>query len=238
MTLLLSRTQPERVSCTATVLQSGTDEKGHYFITAETVFYPQGGGQMSDVGSVMHNGHSFAVKQVLMIAGEARHYLADVTGELEQGAEVRLEIDTAFRQRASIAHTAGHLISHVVETLMPSLIPAKGHHFLPGSYVEFSGNSTLSAEQLLEQVREKVQQAIDDNLPVSTGTLSFEVIARLRPELACAIPQNEEIRTVTIGDYLPFACGGTHAASTGALQGLELRKIKVKERMKISYEIA
>lgn len=238
MTLLLSRTQPERVSCTATVLQSGTDEKGHYFITAETVFYPQGGGQMSDVGSVMHNGHSFTVKQVLMIAGEARHYLADAQGAPEEGEKVQLEIDAAFRQRASVAHTAGHLISHVVETLMPSLIPAKGHHFLPGSYVEFSGNSTLSAEPLLEQVREKVQQAIDDNLPVSTGTLSFEVIARLRPELACAIPQNEEIRTVTIGDYLPFACGGTHAASTGALQGLELRKIKVKDRMKISYEIA
>ena len=238
MTLLLSRSQPELVSCTSTVLQSGTDEKGHYFVTGETVFYPQGGGQMSDVGNVTYNGQQFAVKHVLMNAGEARHYLADVTGELEQGAEVRLEIDTAFRQRASIAHTAGHLISHVVETLMPSLVPAKGHHFLPGSYVEFSGNSTLSAELLLVQVREKVQEAIDADLPVSTGNIRFDEIARLRPALAGAIPQNEEVRTVTIGSYLPFACGGTHASSTGALQGLELRKIKAKDRVKISYEIA
>ncbi|GBU13675.1 alanyl-tRNA editing protein [Enterobacterales bacterium] len=237
MTLLLSRIQPELVSCNATVLHTGTDEKGRYFVTAETVFYPQGGGQMSDVGSVTHNGQLFAVKQVLMNGGEGRHYLAEGQSSLEKGAEVQLDIDVAFRQRASIAHTAGHLISHVVETLMPSLIPAKGHHFLPGSYVEFSGNSTLSAEQLLEQVREKVQQAIDANLRVTTGTLSFDEIARLRPELAGAIPQNEEIRTVTIGGYLPFACGGTHAANTGALQGLELRKIKAKDRVKISYEI-
>lgn len=238
MTLLLSRSQPELVSCTAAVLHTGTDEKGHYFVTGETVFYPQGGGQMSDVGSVTHNGQLFAVKQVLMNAGEARHYLADAQSALEEGAEVQLGIDAVFRQRASIAHTAGHLISHVVETLMPSLIPAKGHHFLPGSYVEFSGNSTLSAEQLLEQVREKVQEAIDADLPVSTGTISFDEIARLRPALAGAIPQNEEVRIVTIGDYLPFACGGTHAAGTGALQGLELRKIKAKDRVKISYEIA
>jgi len=238
MTLLLSRSQPELTTCTATILHTGTDEKGHYFVTGETVFYPQGGGQMSDVGSVTYNDQPFAIKQVLMNAGKARHYLADALTALEEGAEVQLDIDAAFRQRASIAHTAGHLISHVVETLMPSLIPAKGHHFLPGSYVEFSGNSTLSAEQLLEQVKEKVQQTIDADLPVTTGTLSFDEIARLRPELAGAIPQNEAIRTVTIGGYLPFACGGTHAGSTGALQGLELRKIKVKDRVKISYEIA
>src|SRR5471030_2947672 len=238
MTFLLSRSQPELTTCHATISHGGTDEKGRYFTVEQTVFYPQGGGQMSDHGSVTQGDQRFAVKQALSHGNEVRHYLTDPQAVLVEGQEVILDIDAAFRQRASLAHTAGHLISHVVETLMPSLIPAKGHHFLPGSYVEFSGNSTLSAEQLLEQVKEKVQQAIDADLPVTTGTLSFDEIAGLRPELAGAIPQNEAIRTVTIGGYLPFACGGTHAGSTGALQGLELRKIKVKDRVKISYEIA
>lgn len=237
MTLLLSRNQPELTACHATILHCGTDEKGRYFTVDQTVFYPQGGGQMSDQGSVTQDAQHFAVKQVLIHGEEARHYLADTDAVLVQGARVELNIDAALRQRASIAHTAGHLISHVVETLMPSLIPAKGHHFLPGAYVEFSGNSTLPADQLLEQVRVKVQEAIASHLKVSTESISFDEIARLRPALAAGIPQHDEIRIVRIGEYLPFACGGTHAATTAALQGLELRKIKAKERVKISYEI-
>lgn len=238
MTRLLSRTQPELVSCDSHVVHTGADEKGRYFVVEQTVFYPQGGGQMSDQGGVTQHGQVYAVKQVLNVGGEVRHYLTDASATLVVGEALTLDIDAEFRRKASIAHTAGHLISHVVETLMASLIPAKGHHFLPGAYVEFSGNSTLSAEQLLEQVRIKVAEAINQNLPVSTESITFEEIARLRPALADSIPQNEEIRIVRIGDYLPFACGGTHALTTLDLQGLELRKIKVKERVKISYEFA
>ena len=237
MTFLLSRSQPELTTCHATISHGGTDEKGRYFTVEQTVFYPQGGGQMSDHGSVTQGDQRFAVKQALSHGNEVRHYLTDPQAVLVEGQEVILDIDAAFRQRASLAHTAGHLISHVVETLMPSLIPAKGHHFLPGAYVEFSGASTMPVDQLLEQVRQGVQEAIDNNLAVSTRSISFDEIARLRPALAGGIPQQDEIRIVQIGEYLPFACGGTHAATTAALQGLELRKLKAKERVKISYEL-
>lgn len=236
MTRFLSRTQPELITCESPILHTGEDEKGRYFVVEQTVFYPQGGGQMSDHGTVTHHGQSYLVRQALNHGGEVRHYLADPQVTLDIGQAATLSIDTEFRRKASLAHTAGHLIAHAVETLMPSLVPAKGHHFFPGAYVEFTGNSTFSADQLLEQVRSKVAEAIQQDLPVTIESLSFDEIARLRPELAGSIPQNEEIRIVRIGDYVPMACGGTHAAATRALQGLELRKIKAKERVKISYE--
>ncbi|MES4615461.1 MAG: alanine--tRNA ligase-related protein [Ewingella sp.] len=238
MTRILSRTQPELITCESPILHTGEDEKGRYFVVEQTVFYPQGGGQMSDHGSVTQHGQSHLVRQTLNHGGEVRHYLADPQVSLDIGQLATLTIDAEFRRRASLAHTAGHLIAHVVETLMPSLVPAKGHHFLPGAYVEFTGNSTLAADQLLEQVRSKVAEAIEQDLPVTIESMSFDEIARLRPELAGSIPQNEEMRIVRLGDYVPVACGGTHAATTQALRGLELRKIKAKERIKISYEFA
>jgi alanyl-tRNA synthetase len=37
---------------TATVLATGTDERGAYLQTDRTIFYPQGGGQAADTGTI------------------------------------------------------------------------------------------------------------------------------------------------------------------------------------------
>ncbi len=86
-------------------------------------------------------------------------------------------------------------------------------------------------------MQQQVEAAIAASLPVRIGAGSFSDIAALRPELADKIPQQAQIRTVTIGDYRPFACGGTHVPHSGAIGALALRKIKVKNGVRISYEL-
>jgi len=238
MTELICRTQPDAVSCHASITGSGRDDKGDYLLVDSTVFYPQGGGQMSDRGTVQINQQQFSCPQVLLRDGEVRHYLTGGSDAFLPGDRVALTIDANFRLLASRAHTAGHLISHVVETLMPGLVPARGHHFLPGAWVAFAGELNGDAQSFLQQVREQVAADIDAGLAVSINSSNFAYIAELRPELAAAIPQTDEIRLVTIGDYRPFACGGTHVAETRQLQQLQLTKIKVKDGVRISYAFA
>ncbi|MCU5773252.1 alanine--tRNA ligase-related protein [Erwiniaceae bacterium BAC15a-03b] len=237
MTELICRSQPDAVSCRASVINSGDDEKGHWVQVDRTVFYPQGGGQMSDRGTLQFNQQRINCQQVLVRDGEVRHYL-DSAVALQPGDALELTIDADFRLLASRAHSAGHLISHVVETLKPELVPTKGHHFLPGAYVAFAGELTDDPQTFLQQVQQQLDAAIAAALPVTISSENLATITALRPELAGAIPQTDEIRLVTIGNYRPFACGGTHTGDTGSLQKVELTKIKRKDGVRISYTLS
>ncbi|MBP2167182.1 alanyl-tRNA synthetase [Erwinia toletana] len=237
MTELICRSQPDAVSCHASVINCGDDEKGQWVQVDRTVFYPQGGGQMSDRGTLQFNQQRVNCQQVLVRDGEVRHYL-DSAVAWQPGDPLELTIDAGFRQLASRAHSAGHLISHVVETLMPALVPAKGHHFLPGAYVAFTGELTQDAQAFLPQVQQQLDAAIAARLPVTISSESLAYITALRPELAGAIPQTDEIRLVTIGSYRPFACGGTHISNTASLQAVQLTKIKLKDGVRISYTLS
>ncbi|WP_368900284.1 hypothetical protein [Mixta calida] len=237
MTHLLCHTAPETMRCDAKITAWGEDEKGNWIAVDRTVFYPQGGGQMSDRGTLTLGEQTLTCQLALQRDGAVRHYLTDLPDNLKPEAPLRLAIDAPFRLMASRSHSAGHLISHVVETLRPGLIPDKGHHFLPGAYVAFQGELADDAERFLRLVQQQVEAAIAASLPVRIGAGSFSDIAALRPELADKIPQQAQIRTVTIGDYRPFACGGTHVPHSGAIGALALRKIKVKNGVRISYEL-
>ncbi|UQY42774.1 alanine--tRNA ligase-related protein [Mixta hanseatica] len=237
MTNLLYRTEPAATRCEAQVTAWGTDEKGSWIATDRTPFYPQGGGQMSDRGTLTLREQKIDSSLALMRDGSVRHYIAALPATLTPGDGVTLAIDTAFRLLASRSHSAGHLISHVVETLQPGLIPDKGHHFLPGAYVEFQGELSEDAQTFLQRAQQQVNAAIAAALPIAIAASSFSQIAALRPELADKIPQQPQIRTVSIGDYRPFACGGTHVTHSGEIDALTLRKIKVKNGVRISYEL-
>lgn len=237
MTHLLYRTEPDATHCTAQVIAWGEDEKGGWIATDRTPFYPQGGGQMSDRGTLTLGDHTADVHLALLRDGSVRHYLTALPATLTAGDAVELVIDADFRRLASRSHSAGHLISHVVETLQPGLVPDKGHHFLPGAYVEFQGELQEDAQTFLQQAQQQVNAAIAAALPVNIAESSFSQIAALRPELADKIPQQAQIRTVTIGDYRPFACGGTHVSHSAEIGELMLRKIKQKNGVRISYEL-
>ncbi len=52
---------------------------------------------------------------------------------------VNLKLDKERRLQHAKSHTAGHLLSAVVESLASELKGTKGHHFPDGPYVEFNG---------------------------------------------------------------------------------------------------
>lgn len=237
MTQLLCYSEPEATRCAARLTDWGDDEKGSWIAVDRTVFYPQGGGQMSDRGALTLGTQSLPCSLALLRDGAVRHYLPTLPESLERGAPLQLAIDAPFRLMASRSHSAGHLISHVVETLRPGLVPDKGHHFLPGAYVAFQGELADEPESFLRLVQQQTEAAIAASLPVRIGASTFSDIAALRPELADKIPQQPQIRTVAIGDYRPFACGGTHVSHSGVIGSLALRKIKVKNGVRISYEL-
>ena len=88
------------------------DEK--YIILDKTAFYPTGGGQPCDYGTLTGNGKQHKVINVKKITGNITHELEE-PGLLE-GEEVHGTLNWERRYKLMRMHTAAHLLSAVFHT--------------------------------------------------------------------------------------------------------------------------
>lgn len=198
-------------SAQAAVTDVGSDEKGKYIILDKTPFYPQGGGQPYDLGTI----DDASVEAVRWVEEKVRHYTSQDPSSL-MGKTVDCAVDGARRIRNSRCHTAGHLLSHIVEMIYPQMKAVKGHHYEEGAYVEFTGSSPVD----LDRINQELVQAIAQNFEVRSWLESTK-------------------RFVQIGSYNPWPCGGTHVKTVGELGEVAATKQKSsKEILRINYNVS
>lgn len=180
----------------------------------QTWFHPQGGGQKADRGTIAGK----AVVNVTHDDGEINHYLLDTDG-LYVGQEVLIIVDAEWRDANARLHTGGHLIAALAEEAFPTLRASGGHHWPGEARVEFTGDDLPDPNEVLRVLGSKLDQAVTDDLPVQ---VLFE----------------DASRSIKIGGHAPVPCGGTHAVSTGRLNGIALTKVKVKGgKLRVSYQV-
>ncbi|MFB6302697.1 MAG: alanine--tRNA ligase-related protein, partial [Haloferacaceae archaeon] len=96
---------------TATV----TDATEAYLVLDGTYFYPGGGGQPPDRGTLAWDGGEAAVVDLAKNHGDVRHHVEAVEGSLpDVGTTVTGRIDADRRERLRRMHTAQHVVSRVV----------------------------------------------------------------------------------------------------------------------------
>ena len=76
----------------------------------KTFYYPKGGGQPADKGTISTESFQCHVHDVLK-SESVLHHIDAVNGKLKIGDEIRCSIDTIWRNQLSAMHTAQHLIS-------------------------------------------------------------------------------------------------------------------------------
>ncbi|WP_257029083.1 alanyl-tRNA editing protein [Neobacillus driksii] len=196
----------------AKVVTQSIDEHGNYYIVLDqTAFYPTGGGQPHDVGTI----ENIKVVNVEEVEGEVRHYLET---ELEDvNAAVHGVIDWERRFDHMQQHAGQHILSAAFEQLFG--YKTVGFHL---------GNETLTidleTEKLLEseafRVEELSNQIIIENWPIETKWVTEEELVNynLRKETKV----KEDIRLVIIPNFDYNGCGGTHPKATGEVQAIKI----------------
>ncbi|MEH2163322.1 MAG: alanine--tRNA ligase-related protein [Nostoc sp.] len=214
------------------------DERGYYCVLDSTVFYPQGGGQPSDVGTIEAKGVHLTIAFVSFVDGVARHYGDFSSVSLEKGEEVTLYVDEAPRMQNAKAHTAGHLMYTIVESLDKNLIAVKGYHFPDGSYVEFQGSPSFeNTETFIAEINTKISEALNEATSVEASLIMPEELAARWSNIPNNLPLGKPLRVVTIGNLHPTPCGGTHLKSLQELKSVVVTKAKrQKGNLKISYK--
>lgn len=192
----------------------GNDERGEYICLSETCFHPQGGGQPSDRGYI----NTSRVLKVVKVGDQVYHYVPD-SGALQVGNPVHLVVDYEWRLICSKLHSAGHLISALVEDRYAGTKSTGGHHWPGEARVEFEGLPTNTVVDVAG-INLDLDNTVEFDLPVE---VCFDQTGA---------------RSIQIGSFPQVGCGGTHVRTTGELNGVRVLKAKRKgEILRISYDI-
>lgn len=227
-TKLLYMEHSEISECSATITDVLQDGENATIILDQTIFYPQGGGQPYDTGTIKtENGSAvFTVTEVRFIDGDVHHKGMFESGTLTPGMSVVCVIDKEKRMLHSRLHSAGHVVDLALKELDIDWVAGKGYHFPEGAYVEYAGSlESFDSEELKANLEEKCNEIIQRNIDV---TIVFD---------EDALQNGKPRRTVYYGDF-GIPCGGTHVANLSDIGALTIRKIKKeKENIRVSYTV-
>jgi alanyl-tRNA synthetase len=181
----------------------------------EVPFYPGGGGQEPDKGTVSSESGSFTV--------EGTETLHDgrivVYGRLEQGTlavgdEVLALVDEEHRMATARNHTATHLLHRALKKVLGdhvnqagSLVSAKRLRF------DFTHFDALTEEEFL-RIEEMVNVEILRDSPVSSKETGLREAIDQGAVALFGEKYQDRVRVVSIGKFSKELCGGTHVKRT------------------------
>lgn len=198
-----------------TTVSSVSTEKNLTSITlASTIFYPQGGGQPSDHGTIKGKNGQLKVANVIYNNGDPIHQ-GKLKGTLEIGESVTCELDWDRRYQNMRVHSAGHLIHEAVHEAYPTLKPIKGEHGIGGKqYIEYEGTTEIDVPKL----NVRLAQLVEDDRSIKTEFVSLDELQKRAQFVPENLPANKPLRIVMIDGFEPIPDGGTQVSSTRELE--------------------
>jgi misacylated tRNA(Ala) deacylase len=182
-------------------------------ILDRTAFYPTGGGQPHDVGTLSWDGGSASVVEVRKSGALVVHRLDG--GSPGSGSAVHGEIDWQRRYALMRHHTALHSMSGVIYELYGATVTG-GQMYPDRARMDFL-LPDLSQDRL-KTIEERTNELLSEGHPVSIRFLpraeAFQIPDLIRTKVNLIPEGIAEIRVVNIEGIDQQADGGTHVANT------------------------
>jgi len=202
-----------------------------------TVFYPQGGGQAGDMGSLLReNGERVAIADTRKGEGPDRVLHVPAAGAALPGAgeQVSMEIDWPRRYRLMRLHTALHLMSCVITA------PVTGGNIVPDkARLDFDIDlSQLNAERIEHNTNALIASGVATETVWITDA-ELDAQPELVKTMSVAPPRGAgRVRLLRIPGIDLQPCGGTHVANIAEIEGIRVLRIRSEGRHNKRVEIA
>jgi misacylated tRNA(Ala) deacylase len=221
MTTLLYQTDAYLKDFNATI--TAVDETARAVVLDQSAFYPGGGGQPCDFGTLLIDGVTFPVKQVKKQGLDVLHFLGGETALPAVGAAAAGIIDWERRYNLMRTHTALHILCGCVFRDYGALVTGGNMDPLEGRMdFEFE---TLRGELVGEieaAVNREVAAAREVRVNILPREQAFQIPDLIRTKINLLPEGITEVRTVEIVGLDLQADGGTHVRNTS-----EVGRIKV-----------
>lgn len=211
---------PEQTEFEAKVLEVIENK----IILDRTLFYPEGGGQPADHGTLSVDDFLVNVADAQNINGVIVHETDSDFG-IKKGDTVKGRLDWERR----IAHMRHHTATHIVNEAAKSVL---GRHIWQTGAQKSTDRARLDlthykriTEQEFGEIEMRANKSVMQNLPVT-----IEWMNRVKAEKLYGfvlyqggVPPGKEIRILKVGNDVE-ACGGTHVSNTGLIGPIKLIK--------------
>ena len=206
----------------------------------QTLFYPLGGGQNWDLGTI--DGPNGEMNVIEVRGRDAIHHTIEDTFELEIGDEVSGTIDFERRYAHMKMHTAQHLVSGIAYEMFDGVRTVGNQIHTEKSRIDFK--PIQFTEDMLLELQSAVNEKIQIGLEVTDSQMTRDEINSIMPQERTnmdLLPSFiNDLRVVTIGDKQDLCpCAGTHVRNISEIKGIEFigKKSKGKGTQRVTYEL-
>ncbi|AZL15221.1 alanine--tRNA ligase [Rickettsiales endosymbiont of Stachyamoeba lipophora] len=194
------------------------------FITNQTPFYGESGGQAGDVGLALNDQAEIEIigtkKQLNKLIV---HQAILKSGIISIGDEIKLAVNTERRDNLRKNHSATHVLHAALRKILGNHVTQKGSLVAEDRLrFDFSHHKSISKQEL-EQIEFKVNQIILNNSLVNTQVMNTEEAVQKGAMALFGEKYDDQVRVVSMGSdhendhYSTELCGGTHVHSTGEI---------------------
>jgi alanyl-tRNA synthetase len=202
----------------ATSFEAGTAAVSRFgerasIVLDRTLFYPEAGGQLADVGSLTVGARTFAIDDVQIDdAGTIHHLAKDLAPGEELTGAIHGVIDRDRRRDQTTQHTAQHCLSRaLVDVARAETVSAR----LGASACTIDVSSARLDDRELLRAEDLVNAVVTDDVPVRQLFPTPDELARLPLRRPPKVSTN--VRVIEVEGFDLSPCGGTHCTRSGQI---------------------
>lgn len=196
--------------------------KGKYLILDKTAFYPRGGGQEPDFGTI----DGIKVTDVIKQNNLVLHKMQAWSKDLQDNKTVHGIVDNVRRRAITKNHSATHILNSAARNNLGSWV-WQNSAFKDENYarLDITHHSALTKQEI-KKIEKTANEVVQRNLPIKINVFersNAEEKYTFRIYQGGAVPSNH-VRIVNIEGWDVEACGGTHVSKTGEIGLIKILK--------------
>ena len=188
-----------------------------------TVFYPEGGGQVADRGTLNFDGGTADVLDVQKpVPNLIAHRVEVRAGRLELGMSADMEVPEWTRRRTQANHTGTHLLHAALRKVLGPSARQMGSYVGPDKLrFDYAATASTTSEQLAE-IERLVNEEILRDRPVSKEVMAMDDARRKGADMFFGEKYGERVRVVEVEGFSTELCGGCHVPRTGEIGAFKI----------------
>ena len=199
----------------------GPEGSTHAVVLNATLFYPEGGGQEGDRGSLAQGGDEVSVLDTQKMGDVIVHF---TNQPVESGGAVHGSLDWKRRKQLMDHHTAVHIVGGAARRLLgPHIFQAGSHLTVESGRLDITHYHRLTRQELdlMEDMANAVLSDVRATEKSELNRKDADIIHGFDLYQGGA-PKGDSIRILKIADHDIQACGGTHHDEPGQIGSIRI----------------
>lgn len=185
-----------------------------------TPFYPEGGGQVGDIGFIEDNKGKVHIKDTKKENGVIVHYVDELPKNLNSSFHGQVDIER--RTKISKNHSATHLLHHALREVLGTHVEQKGslvnENYLRFDFSHFSKLNPQDIELIEQKVKKQIREA---NSLIEERNIPMEMAKQKGAIMLFGEKYGDSVRVIQFGKSIEL-CGGIHVSNSANIGNFKI----------------